>query len=137
MNTSTIRQEREALARFIALVPGLTAYRVWPDNVQTPAALIRPMRRTEVALGEMPNRWYTIEVLLSLGDNETAQDTLDEFLEEYGQRSIAQVLRENPTLGGAVDQCVYHGWSDYGARKTEAHVFIGAVLAVEIYPHEG
>jgi hypothetical protein len=138
VNPSTIRDERAALAAFLRTISGLHGYRVWPDNVQTPAALVRPLRRVDVVQGPdaMPNRWYTIEVLVSLGDNESAQDQLDQYLEEFGPYSIRQALSFNPTLNGAVDQCVYHGWSDYGARKTEAHVFIGAMITVEIFPRE-
>lgn len=135
---STIRSERQAIANFINTLPGLHGYRVWPDNIQTPAGLVRPLRRVDVVMGEdeMPNRWYTIEILISLGDNESAQDALDEYLEEFGSHSVREALTRDPSLSGAVSQCIFHGWSDYGARKTEAQVFIGAILTLEVYPLE-
>lgn len=135
---STIREEREAIANFLNTIPGMHGYRVWPDNIQTPAGLVRPFRWVNVEMGPdaMPNRWYTVEVLVVLGDNESAQDTLDEYLEEFGPNSIREALTYNPTLNGAVDQCVYHGWADYGAKKTEAVVFLGATITLEVYPRE-
>jgi hypothetical protein len=133
---STMKEERRALAAFFETLPGLHGYAVWPDNIQTPAALVRPARRVEMTMNEMPNRWYDVEILMSLGDNESAQVQLDEYLEEYGPLSVIQAMRDNPKLGGAVAQSTCHGWKDYGARKTEAHVFVGAVIVIEIWPLE-
>jgi len=135
---STIHEERIAIANFLNTLDGIHGYRVWPDNIQTPAGLVRPLRWVNVEMGPdaMPNRWYTVEILLSLGDNESAQDMLDEYLEEFGPKSIRQALTYNPTLSGAVSQCIYHGWANYGARKTEAQVFIGAIVTLEVYPRE-
>src|SRR5688500_18330476 len=133
---STIRDEREALAAALRTIADLNVYAYWPDNMQLPAALVRPSSRREIVMGDYPNRTYEIEVLTLNSDQESAQRVLDDFLEEEGSASIREALEADLTLGDVVDGLSYEGWADYGGRRTEAAAFIGAIVTVVLYPRD-
>lgn len=132
--STTIKQERDALqAVIVAMIPRLNVYSRWPDTPEMPAALIKPSTRREDTQNGGITRRYSIEILVPAVDNDDAQLELDEYLDETGTYSVKRAIDNDPTLGGVVPNCIYVGWYDYGGRRTETTVYIGASIDVEIW----
>lgn len=131
MPRPTLKEQRAAIGGALRALPQINVYERWPNNIQTPAALVRPAKRRQSAFGDMLDFEWEIEVLVAALDNESSQVELDEYLDEEGERSVRAALEFDPTLGGVVDSSWYNGWEKYGGRLGEAISFIGAIVLFE------
>lgn len=129
---SQIRDRIEATLRAgladaaAGLEGGLSFYRGWPGSspnlpaiVVTPASADLATDRNKQGL----DRWeYVLLVLVSDGDNDVAQEQLDEYLAKTGPNSIRAAIQADKHLGLGDGTCAYvtriDGYGDsYGSEQ--------------------
>jgi|SRR4051812_17181133 hypothetical protein len=104
---------------------GVSLYAKVADRANLPAIVVQPAEATfPFTMGRAEDEWqFDLNVMVSFGDAELAQDQLDGFLSGSGPLSIRQIFMRNKTLGRADVMAAYvAGMSDYGANFTMAGV---------------
>lgn len=111
---------RDALETRLATVSGLHVYDVWPDQLDPPAAVIRPtIVDAEQCAGSSGIVLYVFEVHIftSLAPGlPAAQDALDALITARGTGSIEAALLGDTTLGG-IGRLIPLPWRGYSSVK--------------------
>lgn len=141
--SATLAAVRDALQARLGTISGLRVHDTWPDTVNPPFAIIRPLSADpHLVIGAAASGIYVLEVTVGvqLSTYRMAQDALDPYLATSGTQSITATIEADPRLGGVVDYAIPSVWRDYGgiqinsasssANPTE---YLGAVLDVTVY----
>lgn len=115
-------------------IEDLRGHHVVPDQVIAPAVIVQPSNAdyTHVQGEDDATVIVDLQVLVPRTDMATGQRHLLELLSPRGDGSIPQALRDDSTLGGAVEYAVATGFSRYGVFRYGTVEFIGALIRVEI-----
>ena len=128
---------RDGIKTRLDTISGLRAHDVWPDQINTPAALVRPIRDPyQLTLSNVQT--WTFEVVLIAYPAQQGiargQEILDPYLADAGSQSIKAALRGDKTLGGAVSTLDVLGWRDYGVIDIGIGIeYIGAIVDVQVW----
>lgn len=128
---TTIAAALDAIPAVSAKVPALRVHSggLWPDTVNPPAALIRPVSDTPLSMDET-TLVETFEILVVVqggGMWESAQKTLDLYCSNTGTYSIKAALQT--ALGGLLLSC---NRREYGTFEIGGAVLAGAQWTVEV-----
>lgn len=119
-------------------IPGLRGFNDVPDVGQLPALVVMPARETAEfngAMGRGLDTWrFDLYVLVQRGEASVAQQALDKYVSGSGDRSIREVIYNNPTLGLS-DETDAHveGIREYGGKFQTARVdHVGAIVRLTV-----
>lgn len=137
---ATLAAIRDGLKTRLAIA-GLRAHDVWPDSINPPAALVRPRAMLPPDAMSLGNRRLTFEILLVVASVQSAglaraQEQLDTYLNEVGDKSIIAALNGDRTLGG-IASTLEVSWRDYGVHEVPAGSgvnYSAAVFDVTVWP---
>ncbi len=130
---ATVSAVRDGLQTRLATISGMHAYDVWPDTIQTPAALVLPMRGNyHDTFNGRSTMNFEIMVVVQESSLKRAQDLLDAYLTFSGASSIAAAIEGDDTLGGAAESAMVTGWRDYGDVAINGVGYMGAILDCEV-----
>ena len=73
-----------------------------------------------------------MRVFASHAHEDTAQDTLDAFIDRTGASSVFAAIDADPTLGGIVDYAVVTGATDYGSLTVGALELFGCDFVIDV-----
>ena len=128
---------RSGLQVRLATISGLRAYTVWPDQVNTPAALVRPVSDPYQLTLTNVQTWTFEVVLVAFPAQDgiaRGQDALDPYLAFAGTQSIRAALVGDKTLGGIVSTLSVDGWRSYGVIDIGIGIeYIGATVDVQVW----
>jgi hypothetical protein len=97
---------REAAARALKSIPGLTPHARYPGTLNSPAAVvIRRQTASDTAFDLPADHTLAVRLFVAFGNLPGAQDLLDDYCAPEGERSIRGAIDADPTLGGLVDWC--------------------------------
>jgi hypothetical protein len=113
---ATLTQIREGVATALGTIPGLQASARILTNPTLPVAYVVPGEiQYHATMGNGHSDWnLLIEVQVGTVSDIGAQDTLDAFISESGEKSIKAAIEADPTLGGLAQDLIVQGTSDYG-----------------------
>lgn len=140
--TTTVSQIRKGLQTRLKAISGLQAHAFWPDTVNTPAAVVKPMSgQYHQAMGDPGFQMVSFEITLAIAATakglERGQIALDPYLDAEGTRSIKAAIEGDLTLGGLVSTLIVSGWDNYGAMaigKVADIEYLGAQIQVTVWP---
>ncbi len=126
---------RDGIQTRIETITGLRAYSVWPDTVNAPAVLVKPLRwGYRRAIGNVNQAAFELLVIVSMGAGlARAQAALDAYLDDTGVTSIKAAIEGGKTLGGIVDTLVVDGWRDYDSYEINGVDYLGAKINLEVW----
>lgn len=128
---------RDGLKTRLATILGLRAHDVWPDTINAPAALVRPVSDPIQETLSGIQSWRFEVVLVGYPAQQgmaRGQETIDGYLAAAGSQSIAAALRGDRTLGGIVSTLDVSGWRDYGVLDLGVSIeYVGAVFDVQVW----
>lgn len=128
---------RDGIKTRLATIAGLRAHDVWPDQVNTPAVLVRPIRDPyQLTLGNQQTWSFELVVVAHPAQQGVArgQEVLDEYLADAGTKSLKAALRGDRTLGGIVSTLDVQGWRDYGVLDLGIGIeYVGAIVDVQVW----
>ena len=93
-----LAEVRDGLKTRLATITGLRAHDVWPDQVNTPAAMVRPISDPIQETLSGIQSWRFEIVLIGYPAQQgmaRGQETLDGYLAASGSQSVAAALRES------------------------------------------
>lgn len=138
MSVATIR---DGLKTRLATISGLRAHDVWPDTVNTPAAIVRPDRREfALSMGSSPaaaNALYFVVTLYAASTENglaRAQEAADAYLDDSGASSIKAAIETDKTLSGTATTCRVVRWYDYDTYQVGDIEYLGVRFEVEVWP---
>lgn len=132
---ATLGQVRDGLQTRLATISGLRTHATWPDTVNPPAALVRPLGSTfDQRYGNGTVIHFEIVLVLQLGTLRTAQDALDAYLDPSGASSIVAAIEGDRTLGGYADTLAVLGWHDYGGLEIGTVAYLGVKFDCDVWP---
>lgn len=136
MNLANVR---DGIKTQLATITGLRAHDVWPDQINTPAALVKPTGWTyDLSMGSsrgIDHAVFDIVVLAASAQNGLArgQDALDQYLASSGATSILAAIKADKTLSGYAQTCALSGGTDYGTLEVNDIDYVGARLTLEVW----
>lgn len=84
---------RQAIADAVADATGIRVYPYVPLKPEPPCAIVWPDRGQFQAFGRGQDEWhFTVQMLVPLNDDRSAQARLDEWISGYGETSVRQAL---------------------------------------------
>lgn len=101
---STLAEVRAALASALAEIDGLNVLERAPEQPPTPCAyLLRSGGQARTDFGKTsPSYDFTVRVVVSRADIESAQEQLDTYVERGTDQSVWDALEADVTLGGVL-----------------------------------
>lgn len=124
-------------ARFATLTGIRYAYPRWPDQVNTPCAIVMPRDNLwREALGGAPSFVFEVTLLVTPWKTkglDRAQQQLDGYLDDTGGGSVHAAVRGDVTLGGAAHTCNVDGFTDYGSLEVNGTEYLGCKLLVSVW----
>lgn len=139
MNATAVRRAiAAAIAAGVADDVGLTVTWYVPQSVVAPHAYVLPGRTDfDQAMQHGVERMtFTVQVLVSLGDAETANEALDGFIAGTGATSIKAAIEAargedgEPALDGACGDVHVRSADGYTQYEFGTETYLGAQLAV-------
>jgi hypothetical protein len=134
---ATLTEIRTAIQQtLLDNIAGINVYRNFPGTVVAPAIGILPAPMDYLlTFGNSSTPWEFDLIVVVEGDDDTAQDPLDELIDAVGNRSIAQVLLANQTLGRS--DCSLKKpltMSNYGAKYKFGgdDLYVGATIRIGV-----
>lgn len=132
----TLAALRDAIRTTIKTnIPGIEVYDTVPDVAVVPAVVIYPADADfDFAMGRGTDREeFDLYVLCQRAVADEGQNTLDELTAGSGDRSIREVIFNNPTLGLESTDAHVSSRSGYGGQFETALVpHIGALLRLVV-----
>jgi hypothetical protein len=143
--TATVADVRRALADALGTISGLRAYAHWPDNIESPAAIVLPIEgEYHQAMGMPGYSGQTYQIVLLAASIQLGyvrgQEAIDRYLDVDTPESIKAAVERDKTLGGTVTTCHIEGWIEYGsvAVNNESQAggveYWGAKLTCSVVP---
>lgn len=115
--------------------PNILAYSRVPASPIVPCVVVMPAA-TEylVTMNRGGDMWdFDLHVLTPSGDDDVAQDLLDEYIAPTGTRSIPAIIHANQALGLSGVQAVVRRLTNYGFRFEAVQIpHIGATLRAQV-----
>ena len=112
--SATLAEFRDALAGTLEdHLPGFNVYRLPPDNVEVPAAMVAGFQIDTGTFGDTTVRVAADVELMVSRRNVHQVELLDELLSPSGVRSLWVKFNEEPTLGDVVAFCTVQSAGDY------------------------
>lgn len=128
---------RDGLKARLATITGLRAHSTWPDQVNVPAAVVRPVSDPYQQTLSNVQSWRFEVILITYPAQDgvaKGQTLLDPYLAAAGAQSIRAALRGDRTLGGIVSTLDVEGWRDYGVLDIGIGIeYIGATVDVQVW----
>lgn len=137
--TATLVQARAALAGALADVDGFReVYPHFELTVNPPCAVVEypagQFLDFNVDFGDERNVNLAITLLVPLGQNRSASELLDSWLERAGSTSVFAAVHVDPTLGGIVQSCQITGAANYGTLQwADGTPFLGCQILTEVF----
>jgi hypothetical protein len=112
-------------------------YRQPPDSqtiTQLPAAVLltEPIIYSLAMGGTHWRGVLRVKLLIHKGDSTEAYDLLDDLLDPSGDKSVAEAIQNNRTLGGKVDDAAVIRAENIGGQDVGGVRYVAADLLVEI-----
>ena len=120
---------KRGLAAALSGIDGLRVFDYTPESVhEFPAAVVRLEAREPVETlgGGAVRGSLCVEVLVSAADGSQAEESLCEFMEPGGARSIEAASKADSTWSGAVDDGRLVSVDNIGGRKLGGMSCLGA-----------
>lgn len=120
-------------------LPELNAYPVWADITNVPAVVIgAPVANFTKSMRRGLDEWtFPLLVLVGMPEVTFAQNALDEYVDGSGPKSIRQILFNDSSLGGVIEDCIITKMDEYGGslstRLKPLIPHIGACLYLTTY----
>lgn len=133
---ASLTDVRTALADILSdNISGLNTYRRVPGAIVAPAVVIYPGPMDYLFAYQNPATSWEFDLIVAVpGDDDYAQDPLDELIDATGARSIPAVLLANPKLGRS--DCNVKAplrMTNYGAKVKFGDVtYVGATIRVGV-----
>lgn len=133
---AAVRAVRAGLVARLQTISGLRVYDNVPGQPMTPAAVVRPGEPAVVFDSTMARgcdeMLFTVLVLVSFANHDTAQDALDPYLSGSGDQSLKAVIEAEQTLGGVVSYARVARIGSYGEVAYAGATYLGADFTVEV-----
>lgn len=134
---ATIEEMRLALVSTVrAANPEMNAYAVVSDAIQVPAFIVgTPKADFAVTMNRGADEWeFELYVLVGVPELGIAQSNLDVYVSGSGPKSLREIIWNDPTLGGVVDDSIVMTMDSYGGRYSVANIpHVGACLKIKIF----
>lgn len=136
---ATLKEVRTAIQQTLLdnlPAPRVNVYRNFPGAIVAPAIgiLTAPMDYLHT-FGNSSTPWQFDLIVVVEGDDDAAQDPLDELIDAVGDRSIVQILLANQTLGRSDCSLMKPlTMSNYGAKYTfgGTETYVGATIRIGV-----
>lgn len=129
---------RDALASRLGTITGLNVYSTFPAVPQAPCVIVQPTTGDyDLSLangGETMNFDLVLLAIQIASPFDVAQDAIDPYLDRSGSTSLRATINADVSLGGTVHTCRVKGWQNYGTINLGGSEYLGAKLAVEVWP---
>ena len=130
----TLATVRTGLQTRLATISGLRVYDVWPDQINPPAAIVKPLRLVpHTTFASRGSMFFEVVLALQIATLERGQNALDPYLDFSGSQSLVAAIEGDTTLGGAAEDIVINEVTDYGVIKIDDIDYIGARLEMEVF----
>jgi hypothetical protein len=124
---NVLEQIRAALATQAGKVDGLSGYSYVPGQINAPAAVVAPQEISyDADLSDGATVLLPVQVLVSLGDLESAHRAMDDLVAPDG--ALVALLNACQDFDTRVV-----GMDRYGDTEYASSTYLGAVLTVEVY----
>jgi hypothetical protein len=113
----------------------LRVYDTMPDQTEGHCLLVMPDTADFAkAFGRGTDEWlFNLYVIIPWQETTVVQDNLDEYVSGSGTKSVRQVIWNNATLGGVVDDAFVKGMRGFGGQFQMAKVpHVGAILDLQV-----
>lgn len=130
---ATVKQIRAGLKTRLETISGLRVFDYRPGSISPPTAVAaRQTTSYDVTLDGLEDHVFAVTVYVQVGDDRTAQDSIDDYLSPTGTKSVVAAIHGDDTLGGVVDyarvtQAVDNGLVNYGGTD-----YLAATFTVEV-----
>lgn len=128
---------RTALQTQLKTISGFRAYDVWPDQIITPCALVKPtgaeFHMTRALTGSLTKLEFEILVLaapMTVGLAQ-GQKTLDGYL-GTGAGSIQNAVEVDQSLGGVATSVVCDAWDTYESFMVGEIEYVGVKFRLHV-----
>lgn len=121
---------RTNLKTALVAISGLQVFDVWPDTVNVPAAIVKPVsgayhqtRTSGAGLVKLD-----FEVILLAAPTQIGLANGQKLLDPYlgtGSGSVQNAVEADQSVGGAASSVVCHGWKDYGSMVVNEIEYLG------------
>lgn len=133
---ATLGAIRDAIKSTIeSNIPNLRVYETMPDVTEGHCLLVEPSSvNFAKAMQRGTDEWqFTMFVIIPWQETTVVQDELDIYLSGSGTKSVRQVIYNNRTLGGVVDDSFVPNMDGYGGSFAVAKIpHIGARLYLTV-----
>ncbi len=133
MNLTAIRQ---GIQTNLKTINGLRCYDVWPDQLNCPAAIVRPVQGDfHQTAGDDPRILFEVTMLVAPIEQGfvRGQNKLDAYLGESGADSVKAAIEADSTLNGTVEDVIVRRWRDYGPMEVAGiGEYIGVKFDLEV-----
>jgi|SRR6056297_15404 len=104
----TITEIRDGIEANLETITGLRGYSEIPENPSIPAAVVSldSVDYHQSFRNGLVQYNFTVSVIVGRFNARSAQQTLNEFSDNTGDKSIKQAIESDRTLGGAAFDCV-------------------------------
>lgn len=132
---ATIAQIRAGLKTRLETITGLQVFDYRPGTISPPTAIVaRQNTQYNRTFDGADDKLMAITVYVQFGNDRSAEDNLDAFLDDSGSSSIVAAVHADQTLGGIVQYTNVASVSDnglvpYGASEAQ---YLAATFTVEI-----
>ena len=135
----TVSTVRTAIETRLATISGMHTNDRMPENVEPPMAVCYPV--TPITFDETHGRGvdlytFAVVVFVARADSETAQGTLDGYLNASGSTSIKAALEGGTparTLGGSVATCHVTHVSEIGVVEVADVPYLFAEFTLQVH----
>lgn len=130
---------KTALGTRLRSISGLNVYDNWPDQIETPCAIIRQGEgnpEQTFGRGDTPSMWMMeVQLLTTLAPGMSqAQTSLDPFLTTSSTGGVFGAIAADRTLGGVVDTVFVKLIRDYDPVAVGEDVqFMGSLVELECW----
>lgn len=122
-------------ANLSSAIPSLRVHGLIPDQINPPAALVRPSRTDyDQTMGRGLDEIEML-VLLIVGrmDDRSAQLALDAYCDTTGTSSVKRAIESNRTLSGVINDLRVTQMRNYGPVEFAGAAYLGAEFVVSVY----
>lgn len=133
--TAKFTRVRQALAARLASIEDLNTYAKAPGTVNTPAAIVNPddgQFYTYLTSQTSSDLQLLVLVIVQLGTRSSAEDEIDNYIDEEEPQSIFAAVQADQTLGGVVDSAAVSGAQNHGVITYNGVEYLGCEFVVEV-----